>query len=56
MKIYVTDNMKPKYTKEEIWDIEHNYQVDREIDIERLPFLTLLKWSLFGPPGSTGPQ
>jgi hypothetical protein len=44
--------MKPKYTKEEI----KAFTDDTDIEWERLPFWTKVKWCLLGPPGSTGPR
>ena len=50
------DTNKPKaqkpYTKEEI----SHFRDDTEIDPKRLPTKTKILWSLFGPPGNTGPK
>lgn len=46
----------PEYTKEEVYKLEHNSTDDTEVDLDRLPFWTRIKWVLFGPPGSTGPR
>ena len=45
---------KPFYTKEEIREFECNYTDEMEVDVDRLPFLTKVKWTLLGPPGNIG--
>lgn len=46
---------KKKYTKEELKAFD-TASDDVDIDLNRLPFWTMLRWFLFGPPGNTGPQ
>lgn len=42
----------PKYTKKEVAD----FILETNIDWNRLPFWIKVKWSIMGPPFSTGPK
>jgi len=39
---------KPKYTKEELYELEHNSNSETKFDPKRIPFWTWVKWGFAG--------